>query len=135
MVFFPVKRSIMAILPTLFVCITCNTDGVERAGGAGQQLYNAAQKDLCSVARVQAVQCLGGCDKACTVAVSAPEKCTLVFTDLHRDHTPEIKTYLQQYAASSFGLVAKADRPPPLRDNVLVRVPPYGWESDDSKLK
>jgi predicted metal-binding protein len=121
--------------PTLFVCITCNADGVERRGGLGHELYNKVVDELSNVARVQPVQCLGGCEKACTVAVSAVGKCALVFTNLRPQHVADLGIYLQQYAAAPLGVTLKADRPASMRDNVLVRLPPPEWESADGRVK
>ena len=85
--------------------------------------------------RVQAVTCMGGCNHACAIALSAPKKLTYLYGDMTDAAATiaAIETYVAQYQESVSGMVPRADKPE-IFANVLVRVPPPEWTSADGKV-
>ncbi|MEM9223782.1 MAG: DUF1636 domain-containing protein [Pseudomonadota bacterium] len=74
---------------------------------------------------LRGVRCMSQCKRPCVIALSAPSKFTLLFGDLNwRTDAEPVLALAHQYAASSDGYVARAQRPAPLRAGILGRVPP-----------
>ena len=74
---------------------------------------------------LRGVRCMSLCKRPCAIALSGASKYTLLFGDL--DPNTDVEAILElarQYADAPDGLVARADRPEPLRAGILGRVPP-----------
>ncbi|MEO1532663.1 MAG: DUF1636 domain-containing protein, partial [Pseudomonadota bacterium] len=120
---------------TLSICLRCR-DGREDAEDCdrgGSRLADAVL--LAGIAEhgvaVRGVHCLSQCKRACTVAVSGPDRFTYVFGDLDpsRD-AAAVVAVVGLYAESADGFMAREARPRPLQAGVLGRVPPLGWRGD-----
>jgi predicted metal-binding protein len=121
----------------LFVCKSCGFSStqqvhLEKRGGDHllQQLVALqAQWHLQSEYRVEAVPCLSACDRRCVVALSAPNKMTLMFGDLPPlESAVEILQLAEQYYRSPDGIVPRQERPEKLKKGILARIPPLPSE-------
>jgi predicted metal-binding protein len=118
---------------TLHVCITCRR-GEEplepKQERSGAKMWNAFAGQIenrlnASGICLLPVECLSGCKRACTVAVTAPDKWTYVIADLDpAQHAEDILTFAEQYAAHPEGLPLWRERPEIVKRSVLARVPP-----------
>ncbi|MEN0001764.1 MAG: DUF1636 domain-containing protein [Pseudomonadota bacterium] len=80
---------------------------------------------------VRGIQCMSQCKRPCVVALSAPDKFTLVFGDLDVWADAEaVMTLVHQYAQSADGLVPRSDRPASLQAGILGRIPPLGYAGE-----
>lgn len=120
----------------LSVCTRCrhpefSGEDVERPG---YQLAEALLADTDVGAdpfRLRGIHCMSQCKRPCVVALSAPQKFTLVFGDLSRETDPgAIRDLAKQYAESPDGLILRADRPECLRAGILGRIPPLDYSGD-----
>ena len=117
--------------PVLHVCTTCRPPGTDpaapRDGAKLFALVEALYYDWPGRADValQPVECMSGCDRACTVALSAPGKPSYLFGD--KQPTAEIAAaaldLAAQYAASATGDLPRSERPEPFRRGILARIP------------
>lgn len=116
---------------TLFVCVTCRTQAPEaappdelRAGArllAAIETVPAAQR---AGVTVVGVECLSNCNRACTVAVTAPGKWTYVLGALDPDlHARDVLAFAQLHQRHDAGLPAWRERPEYIRKNTVARVP------------
>lgn len=116
---------------TLFVCITCRAQGVDSASAdqprAGARLLaaiEAAPAEQRAGVAVVGVECLSNCNRACTVAVTAPGKWTYVLGALDPDiHAQDVLTFAQLHQRHEAGLPAWRERPEYIRKNTVARVP------------
>lgn len=118
---------------TLHVCVTCRR-GEEplepREARSGAKMCAAITAELARRAASHAVElhfveCLSGCKRGCTAALSSPEKWTYVLGDLDpATHAPDVLTFALQYAAHPEGVPIWRERPEIVRKSVLARVPP-----------
>lgn len=117
----------------LFVCKSCGFSStqqvhLEKRGGEHllQQLLDLqAQWHLQSEYRVEAVPCLSACNRRCVVALSAPNKTTMMFGDLlPLESAAEILQFAEQYYRSPDGMVSRQERPETLKKGILARIPP-----------
>lgn len=117
---------------TVFVCNNCGKNG------EGAQLGRELGKALSGteMVRVQPVKCMGGCNHPCAIALSAAGKLTYMYGDMNAlpDTVAAIQKYAHQYGASPTGMVARGDKPA-IFANVLVRIPPFEWQSDDGVVR
>ncbi|WP_316179300.1 MULTISPECIES: DUF1636 domain-containing protein [unclassified Bradyrhizobium] len=116
---------------TLFVCVTCRSQATEPTPPdqprAGARLL-AAIETLPTAQRagvaVVGVECLSNCNRACTVAVTAPGKWTYVLGALDPDlHVQDVLTFAQLHQRHDAGLPAWRERPEYIRKNTVARVP------------
>jgi predicted metal-binding protein len=115
----------------LHVCTTCRPPGTDpalpRDGAKLYGLIEALHRDWPDRHRVglNPVECMSGCDRACTVAVSADGKPSYLFGDKR----PDIETaqaaldLAAQYLASETGVLPRKDRPAPFVRGVLANIP------------
>jgi len=117
---------------TLHVCITCRR-GEEplepKEGRSGYKmrlaLAEALQNREAGGVELVPVECLSGCKRSCTVALSAPGKWSYVIADLDpARHAPDILNFAAQYAAHPDGVPAWRERPEIVKRSVLARIPP-----------
>ena len=107
----------------LHVCVTCRRpDGLTLYG-----LVEALYRDWPRKGEIalKPVECLSGCDRACTVAVSADGKPAYLFGD--KAPTGETAAAALDLAAlyldSADGLLPRGERPLPFRCGILARIP------------
>jgi predicted metal-binding protein len=117
------------------VCITCKTSDGSAVVGPGMF---AAVKAAIGVAdanvTVRQVQCLSVCKRPATVAVSSPDGYTFLFGDLETESgTAALKSFVESYQKSDYGLVPWRERAEVLRKGMVARVPPARWSPDDGR--
>lgn len=120
---------------TLYVCTTCrrNNEPLEpkdqRSGAIMfRKVHEELEKQGVSTNEIElvGVECLSGCNRGCTAAVSAKDKWTFVVGDLDpAHHVDDIVTYAKQYGGDAEGLPRWRDRPEIIRKGVLARVPAF----------
>ncbi len=117
----------------LFVCKSCSFSPNERnlkdqRGGLHllNKLKNLYQNwALKPEFIIQEVECLSACSRSCAIALSAPEKTTLMFGDLPPlESAADILRLAEQYHSSSDGIVPRQERPEVLKKGILARIPP-----------
>ncbi|MBM6592895.1 DUF1636 family protein [Microvirga pudoricolor] len=124
----------------LYVCVTCRkADAPEGEIRPGARLHralrDALQADPANLPRVriEPVECLSGCKRACTVALSGPGRWTYVYGDLDPDASVEaILDGIRRYGATDNGLVPWRERPEAFRKGVLARIPPFPTLMDNA---
>lgn len=117
---------------TLFVCMTCKTQGMDvapsdqpRAGARLLAAINAATSESSDDVAVVPVECLSNCNRSCTVAVASPGKWTFVLGALDPDlHADDVLAFARLHQAHEAGLPAWRQRPEYIRKNTIARVPP-----------
>ena len=123
----------------LSVCTRCRPPDFggpndERPGYhlAGSILQHArAQAGADPALTIRGVRCMSQCKRPCVIALSAPNKFTLVFGDLDsRTGADAVLALARQYAESADGLVPRPERPAPLRAGILGRIPPLGYAGE-----
>jgi predicted metal-binding protein len=117
----------------IFVCKSCafsvNQRDYQGQRGGYHLLTNLLRQwqgwVLQPVYKIEAVECLSACQRACTIALAASQKTTLMFGDLPPlDSTDAILHLAAQYHASSDGLIPRQERPQLLQKGILARIPP-----------
>jgi predicted metal-binding protein len=115
----------------LHVCTTCRPPEADpaapRDGARLFALVEALYRDWPERADVtlHPVECMSGCDRACTVALSAPAKPGYLFGD-KRPTAETARAALAlaaQYAASETGNLPRSERPEPFRRGILAKIP------------
>jgi predicted metal-binding protein len=129
----PAKRDEVAIS----VCVTCKFSS-DSVGTAGPDLLEATRIALgdndSSGISLRAVQCLGVCKRPVTAAVSAADRYTFVFGDLHADGgAAALASFARSYRQAGFGLVPWRERAQILRSGLVARIPPLAWSPDDGR--
>jgi len=125
-----------APLTEVVVCTTCRPPGAPRdLPAAGERLLEAvhaaqSEDEAGAYARVKVrgVECMSGCDRACTVAFQAPGKHGYLFGDLASDAATAaaVLACAALHVRSADGLLARGERPERLRSGILARLPPAG---------
>lgn len=120
----------------LSVCTRCRPpdyggEDIERPGYRLAQALLADADVQSDPFNLRGIHCMSQCKRPCVVALSAPEKFTLVFGDLkpETDHGA-IRALAKQYADSPDGLILRANRPECLRAGILGRIPPLDYAGD-----
>jgi predicted metal-binding protein len=128
----------------IFVCTTCasNWKNDKRVGeSGGEKLLNRLQEYNLTCVRVKAsaeysteklviapVECLGVCDRSCAILFSAPSKYIYLFGDVSPESSPEeiagIFDCASRYHAHPKGLLPWTERPQPLKDGIIAKIPP-----------
>ncbi|MBP6717521.1 MAG: DUF1636 domain-containing protein [Rhodoferax sp.] len=130
----PAEQPIPTAITEVIVCTTCRPAGVPRDQPAhGAALLEAVQiaafdldpAQLAQV-RIRGVECMMGCNRACTVTFQAAGKYIYYFGDLTADtETAEhILACAQLHATAVDGTLLRNDRPARLRNGILARIPP-----------
>jgi predicted metal-binding protein len=131
----PETRSVLpAVITEVIVCTTCRPAGVPRDQPAhGAALFEAVQIAAWDIEpaqlanlRIRGVECMTGCNRACTVTFQAQGKQLYYFGDLVADtETAEhILICAQLHASTLDGTLLRNDRPARLRNGILARIPP-----------
>lgn len=118
---------------TLFVCQTCafSKEARERNEQAGGQILleeitKLSQNwELRETISIQAVECMSACNRCCVVSLAAPGKYTYLFGDLPVTESAEaVLQCASQYWLSKDGYLPWSERPQPLKNGILARIPP-----------
>ena len=119
----------------LWVCVTCRlsllpgvapplaTDGRELFGLIG--LLHEAHPQARRVV-LRPVECMNGCERACTVAMGGPGKVSYLFGDLEptEAHAAAVLDCALQFSQRPGGTFGRVERPALMRNSVLARIPP-----------
>lgn len=105
----------------LSVCRTCPRWENEK-GGMPEALREAALPDGF---RLRTVECLGGCLKACNVALDSPAKWRVRLSGLTVAHVPDLLLAASAYAAAPDGRLTDEALPPGLRGHVSAMSPKF----------
>jgi predicted metal-binding protein len=117
----------------LFVCKACATNYIEgkpQGQSGGQQLLEQLQElhsdwELRDEFQLQEVGCMSACSRSCAVSFVAAGKYTYVFGDLPaQESAAAVLACAKLYFANPEGYLAWADRPKPLKNGILARIPP-----------
>ena len=118
----------------VIVCTTCRPAGVPKDQPAhGAALLEAVQIAAFDVdpaqlaqVRIRGVECMMGCNRACTVTFQAAGKYLYYFGDLTADTetAQHILACAQLHATAVDGTLLRNDRPARLRNGILARIPP-----------
>ena len=117
----------------LFVCKTCATvyvEGKPQGKSGGQELLEKLQQlhsnwELREAFQLQEVGCMSACSRSCAVSFVAPGKYTYLFGDLPATESAEaVLKCAKLYFENTEGYLAWADRPKPLKNGILARIPP-----------
>jgi predicted metal-binding protein len=115
----------------LNVCVSCRPAGTPPdAPRDGRKLFDTiaalhAAWPLRADVVLNGVECMSGCDRACTVGLSAPGKPSYLFGD----KTPTIETaaaaleLAARYLVSETGTLPRGERPAIFRSRILARIP------------
>jgi predicted metal-binding protein len=127
----PRNFEVQDMAPTeIFVCALCRAPDAPRdAPRAGRALLEEIENlALCenSPFKIRAVDCMSGCNRACTVALQAHGKVGYFFGDLPPDaeSAAQVLACAQMHQDSRDGLLARDLRPQRLREGILARLPP-----------
>jgi predicted metal-binding protein len=117
------------------VCTTCKTgDGGTLVGPDMFAAVRAAFGNDDPNIVVRPVQCLSVCKRPATVAVTSHDGYTFLFGDLQAESgTAALKSFVNSYQKSDYGLVPWRERAEVLRKGMLARVPPMQWSPDDGR--
>gem|GEM_PF-263699 len=122
---------------TILVCTTCAStwqNGQRIGTSGGEKLFDRLQAHLeahpNAAIALAPTSCMSACSHACAVAFAAAGKHSYLFGDLPHDEASlaqtvaAIATCAQLYADRPDGLLAWGERPEPLKNGVLARIPP-----------
>jgi predicted metal-binding protein len=117
----------------LFVCKACATvyiEGKPQGKSGGQQLLEQLQElhsdwELREEFQLQEVECMSACSHSCAISFVASGKYTYLFGNLPSEGSATaVLDCAQLYFANSQGYLPWADRPKPLKNGILARIPP-----------
>ena len=120
----------------LFVCTTCGSkwqDGQRVGTSEGerllQQLEALHQKwELAAEFPIQAVGCMSACSKSCVISFAAAGKHTYLFGDIPaNDPSIPLSNILdcaEKYYQHPTGALPWGERPAPLKQGILAKIPP-----------
>jgi predicted metal-binding protein len=109
----------------IHICVTCRREGDDpEAPRAGARLHEAVAAAAAESVTVLAVECLGNCKRACSLAMRAEGTWTYVFGDLTPDSGPDILLAAGLLAASGDGLMPWRGRPDAFKRGMVARIPP-----------
>ena len=107
----------------LMICVTCQ-QGDDRPGARMHDTLQTALAGRTNI-RLQAVECMSVCKRACTVGVSSPGKWTYIIGDLDAaNDTQALCEYLTAYAGDPNGTPPLKQRPAAIRSGTIARIPP-----------
>ena len=120
----------------LFVCTTCGSkwENGQRVGTSNgeillEQLTDLHQTwDLAAEFPIQAVGCMSACSRACAISFAAAGKHTYLFGDIApTDAEISLNNILdcaEKYYQHPTGVLPWAERPAPLKQGILAKIPP-----------
>lgn len=120
----------------LFVCTTCGSkweDGRRIGTSEGERLLQELQAlhqdwDLAAEFPIQAVGCMSACSRSCAISFAAAGKHTYLFGDIApQDSSIALSNILdcaEKYYQHPTGILPWAERPAPLKQGILAKIPP-----------
>jgi predicted metal-binding protein len=122
---------------TVLVCITCRAstdpDNAPRKGLALANATTLALGDGQDV-EVQAVRCLGNCNRGLSAAIRRHRAWTYVFGNLDAERDgPNLIAGARLFAESADGLMPWRGRPEPLKRGLIARVPPLDFDGEPAR--
>jgi predicted metal-binding protein len=120
----------------LFVCTTCGSkwqDGQRVGTSEGELLLQQLQAlhqnwDLETEFPIQAVGCMSACSRSCVISFAATGKHTYLFGDIApNDPSIALSNILdcaKKYYQHPTGALPWAERPAPLKQGILAKIPP-----------
>lgn len=120
------------IYHTLFVCKSCYFSPTQRdymSERGGKLLLNRLLElqekwSLQSEFLIREVECLSACKRPCAIALTAPNKTSLMFGDLPPlESAKYILELCEQYHNSANGIVPRNERPKVLQKGILATIP------------
>ena len=120
----------------LFVCTTCGSkwqDGQRVGVSQGELLLQELQAlhedwDLAAEFPIQAVGCMSACSRACAISFAGAGKHTYLFGDVAtQDPSIPLSNILdcaKKYYQHSTGDLPWKERPAPLKQGILAKIPP-----------
>lgn len=120
----------------LFVCTTCGSkweDGRRVGQSQGERLLQELQTlaqtwELAAAFPIRAVGCMSACSRSCAISFTAMGKHTYLFGDISIDDRDAPLSNILDCAAKYYhhreGQLPWADRPAPLKNGILAKIPP-----------
>jgi predicted metal-binding protein len=120
----------------LFVCTTCGSkwqDGQRVGTSEGERLLQQLQVlhqdwDLAAEFPIQAVGCMSACSRSCAISFAAAGKHTYLFGDISAQDPivplSNIFDCAEKYYQHPTGVLPWAERPAPLKQGILAKIPP-----------
>lgn len=122
-------------MTTITVCTTCRCDkDNDDPIRDGTRLLNAIDRQLRTNGRrhdvtVRAIKCMSTCKMACAAQISGEARFTYVLGNLDPDTAAaDLIELAEMHAEREHGLIVKSARPEAIKDNVIARVPPPGFD-------
>ncbi|BAZ09330.1 hypothetical protein NIES4071_11380 [Calothrix sp. NIES-4071] len=128
---------------TIFVCTTCASkweNGTRVGESGGEKLLKRLQDDYQNLQeqeiKIQPVECMSACNRACVICFAAQDKYTYLFGDISPDLSSKelagVFECADKYCNHPQGLLPWAERPDPLKKGVLARIPAIPVEARSS---
>ncbi|PSB55116.1 DUF1636 domain-containing protein [Chamaesiphon polymorphus] len=120
----------------LFVCTTCGSkwqDGQRIGTSAGERLLEQLQAlhqnwELAAEFPIQAVGCMSACSRSCAISFAATGKSTYLFGDISPAEPSiplsNILDCASKYYQHPTGSLPWGERPAPLKQGILAKIPP-----------
>jgi predicted metal-binding protein len=120
----------------LFVCTTCGSkwENGQRVGTSeGERLLQELQDlhqnwDLATEFPIQAVGCMSACSRSCAISFAAAGKYTYLFGDIPATDVDiplnNILDCAEKYYQHPTGVLPWSERPAPLKQGILAKIPP-----------
>ena len=120
----------------LFVCTTCGSkwENGRRVGTSeGERLLQELvvlhrEWDLAAEFPIQAVGCMSACSRSCAISFAAAGKHTYLFGDISATDAEiplnNILHCAEKYYQHPTGVLPWAERPAPLKQGILAKIPP-----------
>ncbi|AFY94862.1 DUF1636 domain-containing protein [Chamaesiphon minutus] len=120
----------------LFVCTTCGSkwqDGQRIGTSEGERLLEQLQAlhqnwELATDFPIQAVGCMSACSRSCAISFAATGKSTYLFGDISPTEPSIPLSNILDCAAKYYqhptGSLPWGERPAPLKQGILAKIPP-----------
>jgi predicted metal-binding protein len=120
----------------LFVCTTCGSkweNGLRVGTSEGERLLQELaalhrEWDLAAEFPLQAVGCMSACSRSCAISFAAAGKHTYLFGDIPATDAEiplhNILDCAEKYYQHPTGILPWAERPAPLKQGILAKIPP-----------
>lgn len=120
----------------LFVCTTCGSkwqDGQRVGTSEGERLLEQLQAlhqdwELAAEFPIQAVGCMSACNRSCAISFAATGKSTYLFGDISPTEPSIPLSNILDCAAKYYqhhtGSLPWGERPAPLKQGILAKIPP-----------
>jgi predicted metal-binding protein len=108
---------------SLLICRTCPRDG-SASGAPGAVLAETPSGSMASCGvRILRVNCLGSCRQPCAVALDAPTKFRLRFSNLEPADALDLEAVVKRYCSSESGRIPVENLPPRFRERLSAVAP------------